>query len=269
MFLEHDFIEGQRAGFIGAKNVHRPEVLNGVQALDDDFLFRHGNRALGEIDRDNHGQHLRRQADCDRKRKKQGLNRIAIFNHVNQKNNGDEPQHHPDHEPDKTVNALFEIGLLADGRQPLGDFAELGFGAGLDHKPDRGSADHAGTHKRDIALLDGAGAGRLRRGGCFFHGERFAGQRSLIDEEVFAAEDAQIRGDHVAGVEIHDIAGHELAHFNFSGLAVAENGGRRPHKFGEFFSFFFGTVFLNKGKRNAEQDHDKNERGFDFFTEDQ
>ena len=37
--LQHNFVLGQRAGFIGAENVHRTKVLNGIQVFDDHFLF--------------------------------------------------------------------------------------------------------------------------------------------------------------------------------------------------------------------------------------
>ena len=37
--LQHDFILRQRAGFVGAENVHRAKVLNGVEVFDDYLLF--------------------------------------------------------------------------------------------------------------------------------------------------------------------------------------------------------------------------------------
>ena len=39
MVLQHDFILGQGAGFIGAEDIHRAKVLNGVEVFDDHLLF--------------------------------------------------------------------------------------------------------------------------------------------------------------------------------------------------------------------------------------
>ena len=61
--LEHDFILRQRAGFIGAENIHRAEVLDGVQTFDDHFLARKFDRAFRQRRGDNHRQHFRRQTD--------------------------------------------------------------------------------------------------------------------------------------------------------------------------------------------------------------
>ena len=41
MNFQNDMVAGQRAGFIGAKDIHGPEVLNGIEAFDDDFFARH------------------------------------------------------------------------------------------------------------------------------------------------------------------------------------------------------------------------------------
>ena len=61
MQLENDVVHRQRAGLVGAEHVHRAEVLNRVEPLDDDLLARHRHRAFGQADRDNHRQHFRRE----------------------------------------------------------------------------------------------------------------------------------------------------------------------------------------------------------------
>ncbi len=37
--LQHDLVLSQGAGFIGAENIHRAKVLNGVEVFDDHFCF--------------------------------------------------------------------------------------------------------------------------------------------------------------------------------------------------------------------------------------
>ena len=58
--LQHDFVLRQGAGFIGAENVHRAKVLNGVEVFDDHLLFRELHRPARQRRGDNHRQHFRR-----------------------------------------------------------------------------------------------------------------------------------------------------------------------------------------------------------------
>ena len=58
--LQHDFVLGQGAGFIGAKNVHRAKVLDGVEVFNDHLLFREFDRPARQRGGDNHRQHFRR-----------------------------------------------------------------------------------------------------------------------------------------------------------------------------------------------------------------
>ena len=41
ILLQYDFIAGQRTGLVGTKNVHGPEVLDGIEILHDRFFLRH------------------------------------------------------------------------------------------------------------------------------------------------------------------------------------------------------------------------------------
>ena len=58
------------------------------------------------------------------------------------------------------------------------------------------------------------------------HRKRFAGQAGLDEEEVFAGDQAEVGGDHVAGGQFHDVAGDQVAERHLPRLAVADHGGR-------------------------------------------
>ena len=58
--LQHDFVLRQGAGFIGAKNVHRAKVLDGVEVFNNHLLFREFDRPARQRGGDNHRQHFRR-----------------------------------------------------------------------------------------------------------------------------------------------------------------------------------------------------------------
>ncbi len=69
MILQHNFILRQCAGFIGAQNIHRAEVLNRIKVLHDNFLFRELHRPAREGGGDDHRQHFRGEPYRDRERK--------------------------------------------------------------------------------------------------------------------------------------------------------------------------------------------------------
>ena len=59
--FQDDAVLGEGAGLIGAKNIHGPKILDGIDIFDNYFLPRHGNRSAGKIGGNNHRQHFGRQ----------------------------------------------------------------------------------------------------------------------------------------------------------------------------------------------------------------
>ena len=64
--VENDGALGQRAGLVGAQNIHAAEVLDRFQPADDDAASAHGPGAGGQGHADDRRQQLRRQADRER-----------------------------------------------------------------------------------------------------------------------------------------------------------------------------------------------------------
>jgi hypothetical protein len=73
VLLQHHAILGERASLVGAEHVHRAQVLDRIEALDDDLLLGHRDSALRQIGRDHHREHFGREADRDRDREQKGL----------------------------------------------------------------------------------------------------------------------------------------------------------------------------------------------------
>ncbi|MPM94827.1 hypothetical protein SDC9_141975 [bioreactor metagenome] len=46
VLFKHNFIFGERSGFVGAEHIHFAEGLNCTERTYDDLVFGHGNRAL-------------------------------------------------------------------------------------------------------------------------------------------------------------------------------------------------------------------------------
>ena len=155
MPLKDDAILGERAGFVGAQNVHAAEVLNGVQPLDDHLLAAHGERALGEADRDDHGQHLRREAHGHGHREEKGALPIVLGEPVDEEDQRHHHGHELDHEPGEAVEALIEAGGRRLCRDRAGHAAEIGVDPGGDHDCGRRAAFDAGPHEADVLELGG------------------------------------------------------------------------------------------------------------------
>ena len=176
MILQHDFILGQRAGFIGAQNVHRAEVLNGIQMFDDHFLLGQFHRAACQRRSDNHRQHFRRQAYGDGERKQRRFPPVTFGITVNEQHHWCHHQHKANQQHTDATDTLLERVLLAflfaDAPRQL---TKPGMGAGGDNHRLRRAAHHVSAHKaQGIALkrVALAGVAGVRH---FLHWQRFAG----------------------------------------------------------------------------------------------
>ena len=113
MTHENHAVLGERAGLVGAEDIHAAEVLNGVEALDDHVLAAHGERAFRQADRDNHRQHLGRQADGDGQREKECPLPVVLGEAVDEENQRHHHGHELHHEPGEAVQTRIEARLDA------------------------------------------------------------------------------------------------------------------------------------------------------------
>ena len=78
--FQDDLVLRERPCLVSAEHIHRAEVLNCVEPLDDRLPPRHRDRALGEVRRDDHRQHLGREADGDGEPKEQASSQSCFVN---------------------------------------------------------------------------------------------------------------------------------------------------------------------------------------------
>ncbi len=135
--FEDDAVLRQCPRFVRTQHVHRAKVLYRIEALDDDLLARHGNRALGKIYRHDHRQHFRREADRDSDREQQGLKPIVLRQSVDQEDGGHHDNDEPDHQPGKFIDAEIEGRWNAPARDLMCELAEK--------RARSGPQDHAGA----------------------------------------------------------------------------------------------------------------------------
>ena len=210
MTLENDTVLRERAGLVRAQHVHGAEVLDGVEALDDDLLPRHRQRTLREIDRNDHRQHLGRQADRHGDREQQRLEPVALGHAIDHEDkrghHQDETEHHPGEPGDALVEAR-EHSLLGNRARHN---AEGGTRSGEHDDAAADATDDGAAHEADVGEVKrrfrGAGVGSSD----LLNRHRFAGERRLVDEEVLRRNQSEVGGDHVAGGQQDDVAGHEL-----------------------------------------------------------
>jgi hypothetical protein len=134
--FENDLVHRQGTRLVGAKNVHRAEVLDGVDAFDDDLLLAHRDRPFGQTHRHDHGQHFWRQTDGHGHREEERLSPIAFREPIDDEDQGHHHGHETQNEPREPGDAAIESRLGRSLRERLGHAAEVGILAGRDQHGD-------------------------------------------------------------------------------------------------------------------------------------
>ena len=182
--LQHDVVLRQRARLVGAENIHRAEVLNGVKVLHDSLLARHGKRTLREVRRHDHRQHLRRQTHSHGYGEDERLHPVALRDAVHQKHD----RHHYEHEAYEQQthlrDATVERRSRTMSRHALRYSAEVGVVARSEHDTLGRTAHHVRAHEADIIEVNDAARvlARLRERGELLYRVGLARQTRLAHE---------------------------------------------------------------------------------------
>ena len=196
--LQDDAVLSERSRFVGAKHVHRAEILDRVQPFDDDLLLRHGHGAFGEVHGHDHGKHFGRQSDRNRHREEEGFEPLAFGEAVDQKNGRNHDQNEAYHQPGEAVDALVEACKYARSGEGAGKLAKICSGAGMYDHARRISAHDARPHEAQVLAFERIGRFTFGRFGTLFDGERLAGKRCLVQKQIFLVQQQQVAWNHVA-----------------------------------------------------------------------
>ena len=174
---------------------------------------------------------------------------------VKQENHRHDDNHERDHHPGEFFDAFVERRIRLLAGKAAGHFSEISLRASGDDDAGGRAAFHARAEKTSVRVFDALDVGaRVARVG-FFHGQGFAGQRGLDDEQIFRGNQAHVAGNHVASGEFHHVAGHEVAQRNFLRLTVAQRGrGDFNHRL-EFRGGGVGLGFLDETQGQSEHNH--------------
>ena len=256
VILQNDLILGQRTGLIGAQNVDRTKILDGIEVFDDGFLPAHGHRALGQTGGHDHGQHFRGQTDRDGDAEQERTQPVALGQTVDEKDQRNHDHHKADEHPGNRVDALGEAGLdrfLGDRR---GHRAKQGVVTDGQYDAACAARNDVTAHKSDVGIFGDGAVGVWVASRCLFHRFALAGQTGLTDKEVFCLDDAQISRNHVAGRQMDDIADHDLVQTNFlHGMTLAVNRAGGGDHGQQLCSRVAAARFLNKAQDTGNKDH--------------
>ena len=191
---------------------------------------------------------------------------------VDKENGGHHDHDEADHQPCESIDAFVEGGQLALSGDLIGELSKVGFRSGMGDHADPVSADDARAHEADIRKVERIGRPPVHRQRRLFRRHRFAGKRPLVDKEVLGADEPQIRRDHVAGREPHEIAGNELIDRNLGktlrliirrreNSAAPFDARRRLDHRAEFGGGVVGAMLLDEGGRDRQDDHDQDDDG--------
>ena len=182
--LKDNAVLCERTGLIRAQYVHCPEVLDRVEAFDNDLFLRHCHGALGQIDRHDHRQHLGREPHRHGDREQQRLEPIALGKAVDHEHKRGHHHDETNHQPGKPGDALIEArehALLSDRACHL---TKSRSAAGEHDNAAADAADDRAAHEADVGEIER----RLRSadvGSCdLLERHRLAGECRLVDEEV-------------------------------------------------------------------------------------
>ena len=88
VLFKNDLVLGKCPRLVGAQDVHLPKGLDGRQALDDDVVPRHGERAARERGGHDDRQHLGREPHGHGHGEQEGIAPIALDKAVDEKDDG-------------------------------------------------------------------------------------------------------------------------------------------------------------------------------------
>ena len=103
---------------------------------------------------------------------------------------------------------------------------------------------------------------------CFFHGMRFAGQRSLVGSELCAFEKSQIRRNNSAGFQDDDVARNKFRSRELTFVSAADHIGNRCSHLLESFERAFRAVFLDETDDAVQKNDRANDDGVFKITDD-
>src|SRR5208337_692138 len=259
MLLQNNAIHRQRSGFVCAKHIHRTEVLDRVEPLDNHFLARHQKRALGQAYTHNHWKHLGRESYGYGQREQECLAPVVLGKSIDQEDRRHHHAHEVKHQPGEIRQALIESRRWRTLRDCARHAAEVGLAAGLDDRSTRGTAFDTRAEKTDVPQFQRWPAGNLVRRIKLLYRKRLPRQARLRQEQVPATEQTNVRGYHVTRREPDHVTRYQFGQRNFALFTVPDHRRSHVNHSLQLGGCCIGACFLEESKRYAEHHHDQHQ----------
>jgi hypothetical protein len=104
------------------------------------------------------------------------------------------------------------------------------------------------------------------RTGGLLNREGFAGQRRLVDRQIRSLDEPHVRRHLVAGVELHDIPGHEVFRGDRTEAGITEDEGARCFESQQGRHRLARTPVRREAQPGVDDEHDGDRDGFDVVT---
>ena len=256
-------VAGERAGLVRADHGRGAERLDRRQLAHDGVGCGHAAHAEAQAYRHDRRQRLRNGGDRERHREQEEAEHdVEAEGRGGEKARGE--HHGADAEHDHAQPLAGAVELLLQRRrlrlrrfEEPGDAPHLRVHAGRHHHraPAPVGRDRAGE-QHVVAVADPGIA--VDRRGLLRHRHALAGERRLVGPQVRRLDQAGIRRDLVAGLDQHDVAGHDLVRRNPQPLAAADHRGFRRGQRHQRTHGFLGARFLDEAQHRIEDDDREN-----------
>ncbi len=251
----------QRAGLIGAQNVHGAEIVDCGEALHDHLSLGQLHRRTGKCHRHDHRQQLGGQPDSERQCEHQRLQHWPLERDVHHQ----DEQHHQHGQPHdqhaETANADRKGGGRRLFRQARREMAERRLAAGSANDNGCSAADHGCAGKYGVRRSGRVFCAQGCVTGVLFGRVGLACEESLVDEKVAAFEQPRVRRNKIASDQLDNVAGNQLVDRHREACTVAPYGCLDRHRPAQRLNRILSADLLDEIKRYADRDdgHDDNE----------
>ena len=266
--LRRHLVAGERAGLVGADDRRGSQGLDRRQPAHDRVAGRHALHADGKRDRDDRRQSFGYDADGKSNDGDEGV-RPGIVAHQDGEGEqeGGPAQRHPGELPAEVVDLPQQRrGELLHLAEQLADAADLRHGSGRD-----GNAGALSRHDQSARESHAAAVAErsVRRNGSFVllrrHG--LAGQNGLVDQKTACLDESEVGGNAIAGLDQHDVAGHDLRRRHADALAVPHDVGTGGDHVADGGERILGLALLHEADQGVHNHHDDDDGRVDEMAQ--
>ena len=158
--FENDPVLRQRAGLVGAQHIHRAEILDRVEALDDDLLARHRHAPLARLTVTIIGSISGVRPTATARAKSSASSQSPLVRPLIRNTSGHHHQHEPDHQPGERLTPLSKLVGTRSPAIASASCAEIGPAAREHDDRRRRAAHHVVPMKQMLGRSNGSRGSR-------------------------------------------------------------------------------------------------------------